>query len=496
MTDASALICRARFMLPLAGPDRAQRIQDGYVLASNERLLEVGPYTPETGSRLLRTWGDHLQVLHTRREVPSSDPIPMQDMVLLPALVKAHGHDHEQPLIGLARDEALTDWLDHAVNPFTGFMNAHRAELSDLLGCSPQLAVYRMARVCDIHYGITASMVHHCNWNKHHLAEIAEANEAAGTRMIVAVGSQDRHYAADLLDRPGEALARLDRALEIQAGCTRTRFVPGPDQCFSNSRASLIPQKEWARRHGTLLHIHSAEEPRTTRWFTQEVEPGLTPVEYFHEIGILDSSTVLAHQVNCGPSDIELLAAAGTTVVHNPLANTILGSGMPPLMDLLRAGVPVAISTDGSGSADNQNLFAAARLAAQYQKAFHQDATLLPSQQLLEMITVIPNRILGFDQGELAPGRQADWILLDLARPNLVPTRLDNLTENLLWAADGSEVDTVVASGRLLKLDGQILPFQDGSRAEDIMARVQALSEAFAAHRTTTPELKGTGAHR
>ncbi len=112
---------------------------------------------------------------------PPSDPIPMQDMVLLPGLVKAHGHDHEQPLIGLARDEALTDWLDHAVNPFTGFMNARRAELSDLLGCTPQLAVYRMARVCDIHYGITASMVHHCNWNKHHLKEIAEANEAAGT---------------------------------------------------------------------------------------------------------------------------------------------------------------------------------------------------------------------------------------------------------------------------------------------------------------------------
>lgn len=496
MADAAALVCRARFMLPLAGPDRAKRIQDGYVVASEGRILEAGSYIPETGSRLLRTWGDRLQVLHTRREVPSADPIPMQDMVLLPALVKAHGHDHEQPLIGLARDEALTDWLDHAVNPFTGFMNAHQAELSDLLGCSPQLAVYRMARVCDIHYGITASMVHHCNWNKHHLAELAEANEAAGTRMIVAVGSQDRHYAADLLDRPGEALARLDRALEIQAGCARTRFVPGPDQCFSNSRASLIPQKDWARRHGTLLHTHSAEEPRTTRWFTQEVEPGLTPVEYFQEIGILDASTVLAHQVNCGPRDVEILAAAGTAVVHNPLANTILGSGMPPLMDLLRAGVPVAISTDGSGSADNQNLFAAARLAAQYQKAFHQDATLLPSQQLLEMITVVPNRILGFDQGELAPGRQADWILLDLARPNLVPTRLDNLTENLLWAADGSEVDTVVASGRLLKLDGQILPFQDGSRAEDIMARVQTLSEAFAAHRTRTPELRGTGVHR
>ena len=496
MNDAPVLVCRARFMLPLAGPDRSLRIQDGYVLAQGSRLLEAGPYTAETGLRLTQTWGERLEVLHTRREIPSADPVPMQDMLLLPALVKAHGHDHEQPLIGIARDEALTDWLDHAVNPFTGFLNARRAELSELLGCSPQLAVYRMARVCDIHYGITASMVHHCNWNKHHLEDIAGANEAAGTRMIVAVGSQDRHYAAALLDQPGEAVARLDRALQIQARCERTRFVPGPDQCFSNSRDSLIPQKDWARRHGTLLHIHSAEEPRTTRWFTAEVEPGLTPVEYFQEIGLLDASTVLAHQVNCGPKDVAILAASGAAVVHNPLANTILGSGMPPLMELLKAGVPVAISTDGSGSADNQNLLAAARLAAQYQKAFHQDATLLPSQQLLEMITVVPSRILGFDQGELAPGRQADWILLDLARPNLVPTRLDNVTENLLWAADGSEVDTVVASGRLLKLDGQTLPFRDGTSPQAVMAQVQALSEAFAKFRENAPEVRGTGAHR
>lgn len=496
MPEAPVLVCRARFLLPLAGPDRARRIQDGFVLARDGRLLEAGPWTPETGPRLVQTWGDRLQVLHTRREVPSADPVPLQDMALLPAFVKAHGHDHEQPLVGIARDEPLADWLDHAVNPFTGFLNARRAELSDLLGGSPQLAVYRMARVCDLHYGITASMVHHCNWNKHHLEDLAQANEEAGTRMIVAVGSQDRNYAPELLDRPGEAVARLDRALELQARCARTTFVPGPDQCFSNSRASLVPQKDWARRHGTLLHIHSAEEPRTTRWFTAEVEPGLTPVGYFDQIGLLDRDTVLAHQVNCGPGDIALLAASGAAVVHNPLANAILGSGMPPLMEMLRAGVPVAISTDGSGSADNQNILAAARLAAQYQKALHQDAALLPSQQLLEMVTVVPSRILGFDLGELAPGRQADWILVDLARPNLVPTRLDNLTENLLWAADGSEVDTVVASGRVVKLDGRVLPFRDGTRPEAVMAQVQALSEAFAAHRAAAPEVRGTGAHR
>jgi 5-methylthioadenosine/S-adenosylhomocysteine deaminase len=169
---------------------------------------------------------------------------------------------------------------------------------------------------------------------------------------------------------------------------------------------------------------------------------------------------------------------------------------MPPIIDMLQAGIPVAISTDGSGSADNQNILAAARLAAQYQKAYHQDATLLPAQQLLEMITSVPAQILRLDQGELAPARPADWILIGLGRPNLVPTRLDNVMENLIWAADGSEVDTVVARGRLLKRAGRVLPFANGSRPEEIMAAVQKLSELFAEHRRTAPELRGTGAHR
>ncbi|MBK8792113.1 MAG: amidohydrolase family protein [Holophaga sp.] len=496
MSEPRMLACRARFMLPLSAPHRAMRIQDGYVVAQDGILLEAGPYHPDIGRRLVETWGDRLEVLHTRREIASQDPLPMQDMVLLPGFVKAHGHDHEQPLIGIAKDEPLTAWLDHAVNPFTGFLNAQREALSVKLGCSPHVAVYRMARVCDIHYGITASMVHHCNWNKFHLEEIAEANEAAGTTMLVAVGAQDRFYAPALLDAPGDTLRRLEQALRVQARCERTRFLPGPDQCFSNSRESLMPQKAWARAHHTRFHIHSSEEPYTTKLFQERIEPGFTPVEYFQEIGILDVDTVLAHQVNCGPRDVELIARSGAAVVHNPLANTILGSGMPPLMGMLAAGIRVAISTDGSGSADNQNILAAARLAAQYQKALHQDATLLPSSQLLEMITAIPANILGLNQGELVPGRQADFILMDLQRPNLVPTRLDNVIENLIWATDGSEVDSVVASGRLLKHDGRILPFIDGTDPQVVMTQVQRLSEWYQDYRAVAPEVRGTGAHR
>ncbi len=498
MSRARVLACRADFLAPLAAPDSGLRIADGYLLAVDGVLAEVGPYSPQVGARLQRAWGERLQAVGGRlvRAETAADALPRLRGVILPGFVKAHGHDHEQPIIGVAKDEPLTAWLDHAVNPFTGFINRQRAELSEALGCTPQYATYRMARLCDIHYGITASMVHHCNHNKYHLEDIALANEAAGTTMIVAIGGQDRFYVEELLDTPAQAMARLERALQVQQGCERTSFCPGPDQLFSNSRAVLVPQKAWAREHGTLFHVHSSEEPSTTRWFSQEIEPGLTPVQYAESIGILDHMSVLAHQVNCGPQDLEILARTGTRVVHNPLANTILGSGMPPVMDMLRAGIPVAISTDGSGSADNQNIIAAARLAAQYQKAVNQDATLLPSQQLLEMITSVPAEILRLPQGQLSAGLQADWVVLDTARPNLAPTRVDNLLENIIWAADGSEVDTVVARGRLLKHEGRVLPFADGSTPEATMAAVQQLSERFAAWRETAPELRGTGAHQ
>ncbi len=498
MSTEPLLACRADFVLPLADPDPTQRIADGYVLAEGEKLLEVGPYSPAVGERLRAAYGDRLAVIGGAlvRPETAGDPLPRLRAVLLPGFVKAHGHDHEQPIIGVAKDEPLTAWLDHAVNPFTGFINAQRQELSEALGCTPQYATYRMARLCDIHYGITASMVHHCNHNKYHLEDIARANEAAGTTMIVAIGGQDRYYTPELLDTPEAPMLRLAKALEIQAGCERTSFCPGPDQLFSNSRAVLVPQKAWAREHGTLFHIHSSEEPNTTAWFQREIEPGMTPVQYAESIGILDEYSVLAHQVNNGPEDLEILARTGTRVVHNPLANTILGSGMPPILDMIEAGIPVAISTDGSGSADNQNIIAAARLAAQYQKARLQDATVLPSEQLLRMITRVPAEILRLPQGELRPGLQADWVLLDLHRPNLCPTRLDNVMENIIWAADGGEVSTVVARGRVLKHQGTVLPFADGSTPEQAMTAVQELSERFAAWRETAPELRGTGAHQ
>lgn len=480
---------RARLLLPLAEGRRDERIEDGYVLWRDGTILEAGAYTDAVGARLLAEHG-RLRVLGGG-EATALDGLVQHDGVLLPGFVKAHGHDHESPIIGMVKDVPLTAWLDGAVNVFTRFLEERQDALADALGDSPHYLTYLKAKADDVYYGITSAMTHHCNFSKYRVDELVRACQEAGTRVLVAVGGQDRNYYEKVLDVPHTvALERLDRAIAKHGATARVGILPGPDQLFSNGPDMLRALKAWAREHGTLFHTHSAEELKTTEWFRKEY--GVTEVRYAYDLGILDEDTVLAHQVHTTPEDLALLRDSGARVVHNPLANTILGSGMPPVVEMLEMGIPVAISTDGSGSADNQNILAAARLASQYQKALHRRAEHLPAQQVLEMITVEAARILRVNAGSLAPGRDADVVLVDLRRPNLVPTRRSNVVENLIWASDGSEVRYVVAAGRVLKDDYRLTTIDVPS----VNAKILHLSEALDRYRSEVGALRGTGANR
>jgi len=481
-------LIRSRFLIPVNDRlGRDKRIEDGFVLIEDDAILDLGQYNEEIGKNILEKYKNELEIIGSR----DNNTIPLLECVVLPGFVKAHGHDHESPIIGVAKDVSLTPWLDGAVNLFTGFMNEKRKMLEERFSKSPNLVTYLKARIDDIYYGITTSMVHHCNFNKYRVDEIVKANTMAGTKMIVAVGSQDRNYDDRILDiPPSVAIKRLDEYQKKYCDTERVEIIPGPDQFFSNGPELLRALKNWANKRNKLFHIHSSEEPNTTAWFRKEY--GITPVEYGFSLGIMDRNTVVAHQIHNTENDLEILRRTGTNVVHNPLANTILGSGMPPVIKMMKMGIPVAISTDGSGSADSQNILSAARCAAQYQKAYHQDASLLPSQKLIEMITIVPAKFLRLNAGSIEKGYDADIVAIDITRPNLTPSRIDNIVENLIWASDGSEVRYVIANGKMLKDDYKFVTLDK----DTILREVRELSELLMEYKKTAKEITGTGAHR
>ncbi|KAL0239120.1 hypothetical protein PCE1_004811 [Barthelona sp. PCE] len=481
------VFARARFILPM-NPELENgyntRIEDGYVLC-NEKIIECGHYTAEIGTRI-KTEYPTVHVMGANDE----EDFPMLDGVLMPGFIVAHGHDHESPIVGLAKDVPLTAWLDGAVNVFTGMLNEKKEELSEMFSGSPHYVAYIKARLDNIQYGVTSCCVHHCNHNKYNVEPIVRANVKAGTKMIVAVGSQDRHYDPRILDTPEEAVARMDSYQEQFANTPRTEVIPGPDQLFSNGPEILKALKEWSEKHGKMFHCHSSEEPNTTKWFTEEY--GMTPVEYAHSIGILNERTVFAHQVNSTEHDIDLLRENKVKLVHNPLANTVLGSGMPDIINWRKNGIPTAISTDGSGSADCQNILGAAKCAVQYQRALHCDPSVLTAVDVLAMITRAPADFYNFNAGTLEAGRDGDFVLIDLTRPNLTPTLIDTVMENLVWCSDGSEVKHVVANGIVLKEDFEFKTLNEKKIKEDVLE----LTRYLHAYKRTAAEIRGTGAHK
>ncbi len=487
------LFLRTRFLVPLSDHiGRNKRIEDGYILTENSKILEVGEFSPEVGRRIIKQYNSSLTILgNSNVKSPSVDDMKIINGVALPGFVKAHGHDHESPLIGITKDVPLTVWLDEAVNYFTGFLNEKFDDLKEEFGKSPYLITYLKAKLDDIQYGITSCMTHHCNFNKYHVDDLVEAVKIAGTKIIIAVGSQDRNYDSRILDSPPRmAIERLDRYYEQYKNIKNIRIIPGPDQFFSNGPELLKALKEWATDHKTLIHIHSSEEPGTTKWFKEEY--GMTPVEYGESIGFLDENTILAHQVQTTENDLEILAKTGTKIVHNPLANTILGSGMPPILKMLNKDIPVVISTDGSGSADNQNIINAARVASQYQKAYHTNAKVLPAQKILEMITVDSANMLRLNTGSLEPNKDADIVVVDLDLPNMIPTRRDTVIENLIWAANGNEISYVVANGKVLMYNYNFITLDK----REICQNVQLLAEKFEKYMEQARPRKETGIQR
>ncbi|UCG02273.1 MAG: amidohydrolase family protein [Candidatus Heimdallarchaeota archaeon] len=482
-------LLRTKYLLPLSDRlGRKTRIGDGFIFIKGEYIKEVGEYNEQRIDDLLNKYGSEIEIIGSHSHNIGTDKVPQINGVALPGFVKGHGHDHESPIIGIAKDVPLTTWLDSAVNLYTGFLHSEENSLTKHFGRSPYLITYLKARIDDLQHGITTALVHHCNFNKYHVDELIEANQMAGTKIMIAVGSQDRHYDSRILDKPATvAVERLDELYEKYKDTPNIKIIPGPDQFFSNGPELLKALKEWAREHNTLIHIHSSEEPATTKWFLEEY--GMTPIEYGHSIDFLDEKTFVGHQVHCTENDLQILAQTKTKIVHNPLANTILGSGMPPLQEFKKRGIEFIISTDGSGSADNQNIINAARVATQFQKATHQDATLMTAQDVLERITTLPAQILGFNTGSIKPGKLADIIVVDLRVPNLTPTRVDNVVENLIWAANGNEIQYVIANGHLIINDYQFVKLN----VQDILRQIQELSEIFLEYKSRTKAEKATG---
>ncbi|MDE6107355.1 MAG: amidohydrolase family protein, partial [Oscillospiraceae bacterium] len=182
---------------------------------------------------------------------------------------------------------------------------------------------------------------------------------------------------------------------------------------------------------------------------------GSTPIQTLAKYGVFDVRAIAAHCVWTTPEDWAIMAQKNITAVHNPASNLKLGSGVAPIPAMLKAGVNVALGTDGVSSNNTTDMFEDMKLAAILQNGILRDPLALNAWDALEMATVYGAKALGRDTGTIAVDKDADLILLDGDAPNLIPCH--DAANNIAYAAHGSNVKLNMCRGKVIYENGAFL---------------------------------------
>jgi 5-methylthioadenosine/S-adenosylhomocysteine deaminase len=374
-------------------------------------------------------------------------------MLLLPGLVNTHTHGAMSMFRGVADDLNLDEWLRSYIFPAEArFAHRNTVYWGTLLSCAEMLRA-GITTFCDGYFFEDAA---------------AEAADRSGLRAIMGQGIID--FPSPDSSDPSRALEIARQFLDRWKGHPRVKpsiFCHSPYTC---SPQTLRKSYALARERNALFQIHLAEGPGETEQILQQY--GLSPGRHLHRVGVLGPGTLAVHCVHLDAEELDLLAASGAGVSDCPESNMKLASGIAPVLEMLRRGIPVGLGTDGPASNNDQDLFGEMRSAALLHKVHRMDPTVMNAPHVLEMATMGGARALGLGEeiGAIAPGRRADLVLVELNKPHLTP--LYNVASQMVYAASGADVHTVLVDGKVLLEDRRFVHLD----VEEIMSRVRQIS--------------------
>ncbi len=350
-----------------------------------------------------------------------------RDRILAPALANAHGHAAMTLMRNSADDLSLHDWLYNVIFPRETRLRAEDVR------AGTRLALVEMVRSGT---GAAADMYFFPD-------EVFEAFVEAGVRLNLCVDAKKK----DAAGNPVLDAAELERFQRLARTAGRGLVVPSllVHSVYLYPEPLYKEMADLAADLGAPVQVHVSETRREVRECQEK--HGRTPPEFLRERGFFRTPTLAAHCVHLHGDDLRILAGPGITVAHNPQSNLKLGSGIADVHAMVRAGLRVALGTDGAASNNNLDLFRELRLAAFLAKGTTGEAATLGAPMALRMATVHGAAGMGFpDVGVLEAGHAADLLVLDCERASMTP--LGDPMSAFVYSADASAVESVMVDGR------------------------------------------------
>jgi 5-methylthioadenosine/S-adenosylhomocysteine deaminase len=368
-------------------------------------------------------------------------------MAAMPGMVNAHTHLFQTFLRGLADDKPLLDWLKTAIWPVAAVMTEEDAYVAALVGL-----------VENIRSGATAVIDHqYIHTEPGNDDGVCRAADETGLRFMLARGWADINYHPTLMESPDRILSETIRLRERWQlnGNGRTQVEFGPLIPWGCTDETMLRTHLLSQTWGAGTHIHVAET-----W--DEIQMNLKTrgnhhIEWLAELNVLGPKVQLVHSVWLEDNEIDLIAQHDSVVVHCPVSNMYLASGVARVPEMHRRGIRVALASDGPGSNNNQDMFEVLKTTALLHKVNSLNAMALLPEEILWMACRGGAAAFGMpDQiGSLEPGKKADIVLVDLDTPLAMPVH--RVPSALVYNLSARDVDTVIVDGRILMRDKKIL---------------------------------------
>ena len=352
----------------------------------------------------------------------------------IPGFVNAHTHISMTLLRSYADDMKLMDWLENKIWPVEAKMKKEDIYWGAML-----------AAVEMIRSGTTTFADMYGDMDK-----VAEATIEAGLRGVLARGMIGVAPNGQQAFEENKALYRNFHG----AGEGRLTVMFGPHAPYTCPPDFLRQVAEAAATYQAEIHIHLSETKGEVENCLKE--HGVTPIALMEKVGILERGVLAAHCVHVTADDMALMKKYDVRVAHNPGSNMKLASGVAPVPEMLKAGLCVALGTDGASSNNNLDMMEEIRLAGLLHKVHTLDPLAVPAGEAVRMGTEAGARAVGIKNlGRLEKGALADIVLLDMSGAEWCP-KFD-LVSLLAYSASSRSVDTVMVNGKVLMEKGEML---------------------------------------
>ncbi len=381
--------------------------------------------------------------------------IDVAGRAVMPGMTNAHTHLFQTFFRGLADDKPLLDWISDCIWPGAVHLDPEAAHLAALVGMIENLRGGATSIIDHQYVHLTGD-----DGNDQIDNATATAAAATGVRFLLARGWADRNYEPAMTETTAVTLERTERVRDRWHGAAdgRIRIELAPLIPWGCSDEAMRATIQQAREWGVGTHIHCAETAVEVEMNLEE--RGTRHVEWLEQLGALGPDLQLAHSVWLDDNELDLIAERGAVVVHCPVSNMYLASGIPRVVDMLDRGIDVALASDGPGSNNRQDMFEVLKATVLLQKIGRLDAMALQPEDAIRMAcrggAVAAG--LGESTGVLSAGAKADVIVVDLDSVFAAPVH--RVVSALVFNAMPANLTHSIVDGRVL-IDDREITFAD-----------------------------------